>query len=154
MSEVKNTETNVVKKKALSKSIYVPIVEGIEIKKNSNDLDALGRAYATGRRKQSSARLWLSLGNEIKVNYLKIEEYFPQESLRRDFLKPLELVKMEKVKIFATVSGGGKVAQSQALRLALAKALLLFDSSFKDILKEREHYGFRSTRKPPQHNRR
>lgn len=159
-------ETEIKKKKLnLTKSIDSVIIEEVLEEKKNNDLDSLGRVYATGRRKESAARLWFSLGDGVNVNYKKINEYFPQEILCENVTLPFKLLGI-KGKIFATVSGGGKASQSDALRLALSKALLIFDPSFKAILKEhglltsdgrqkeREHYGFRTSRKPQQYCRR
>ena len=155
------------KKNNLTNIIEVPLLDeesfGYQAK---SKLDSKGRAYSTGRRKESTARLWFSVGNEFKIDKNSIEDYFKNQSLVEYVLKPLKLVGMNKGKIFSTVSGGGKVSQAGALRLALSKALCLFDHSFREVLKqhgmlttdsrrkEREHYGYRTSRKPQQYCRR
>jgi len=163
---VSNIEILELKKRTLTKNIDVPIVEDIQEEEELVKLDALGRAYATGRRKQSSAGVWLSIGDSFKIGKMELKEYFPQEFLCNYLLDPMKIAGMSKAKIYAKVSGGGKVAQAQALRLAIAKALVIFDPNLKTIFKaygflttdarrkEREHCGFRTSRKPQQYRRR
>lgn len=160
--------TEIKKKLNLTTSIEVPIVDEAVIENSLKDrkLDKLGRAYATGRRKRSIARLWLSSGNEFMVGEKKLEEYFPQFSLQEIIKAPLKLVNMNSVKVFCTLSGGGTVSQAKAIQLAISRALSIFQPELRVILrsngfltrdsrkKEREHAGFSTTRGTQQYNRR
>lgn len=151
-------------KNTLNTIIEVPVLDEIENKPKKND-----KIYATGRRKEAVARLWLSFGNGMQVNKKPFADYFSEADVF-NILAPLNLIESLKgelaIKILATVKGGGIRAQADALKLALARALNEFDSSFRALLKpegfltrdarkkEREHYGFRTSRKPQQYKRR
>jgi small subunit ribosomal protein S9 len=95
---------------------------------------------ATGRRKSSIARVELSPGTgKISVNKRAFQEYFTRETDRISILEPLNLTTMaEKFDIKVKVEGGGSTGQSGAFRLALARALTIFDSEFKPILKKND----------------
>ena len=120
------------------------------------------RIYATGKRKTAIARVWLSPGKgDIKVNRnFGVEEYFGSGD---DFMqiveKPLQITETAgKYDVMATVRGGGKSAQADALRHGIAKALLEVDPEFRVTLKkagfitrdprvkERKKYGQKSAR--------
>lgn len=162
MKELKNNENLI--NNTLNTVIEVPVVED-----DSKSLKENQKFYATGRRKQAVARLWLSFGKGFEVNKKSFKDYFHEEALISEILYPLILSENKNplnVKIYSTVSGGGLVAQAGALKLALARALVLFDKTLKSLLKsanlltrdarkkEREHYGFRTSRKPQQYKRR
>jgi len=115
----------------------------------------------TGRRKTAIARVWLKPGSrEIVVNKRRnFEEYFPNEFIRRDVLRPLEVTgTMGKFGILVNVNGGGLVGQAEAVRLGIARALLKVDEEFKSLLrkqglltrdprmKERKKYGQKGAR--------
>lgn len=152
----------------LNTIIEVPVLDDLEVK-TSSKLSKDGRVYATGRRKTSSARLWLSIGQGFEVNKKDIGNYFSEAEIFK-ILSPLHFIESLKeelaIKVYSTVKGGGKSSQASALRLALARALSLFDANFRSSLKqekfltcdarrkEREHYGFRTSRKPQQYKRR
>jgi len=153
--------------RSLNSSIEVPIVEdAVEEEVQTSKLDEFGRARATGRRKRSSARVWIATGDSVTVNGRKFEEYFPQDSLRRFILEPLAVVGMDKMKIITTVKGGGLVGQAGAIRHGISLALVNFDPTFRPALrtgnyvtrdnrkKERKTPGFRTARKPQQWNAR
>lgn len=93
----------------------------------------LQQYYGTGRRKSSSARVFLRPGKgEIKVNNRALEEYFGRETSCMVIRQPLETVDMlTKFDIFATVVGGGISGQAGAIRLGIARALVAYDE--KDL---------------------
>jgi len=93
--------------------------------------------YATGRRKTSVARVRIKAGSgDWKVNKRGMEDYFPSEALRKYIEQPLELTNaLEKYDIAGNLSGGGISGQAGALRHAIARALVVADPSFKDVLK-------------------
>jgi small subunit ribosomal protein S9 len=154
------------KRHKLNTAIEVPVLEEAFEDQPKRQLDSKDRAYATGRRKQSVARVWLSRGDEFIVCNDKVGEYFPQEVLIDLLKKPLRELHMDSVAILSTVTGGGKVSQAKALQLAISRALAIFEPSYRVVLrkaglltvdgrkKEREHCGFRSSRVPQQYNRR
>jgi small subunit ribosomal protein S9 len=89
----------------------------------------LQQYYGTGRRKSSSARVFLRPGKgEIKVNNRKLEDYFGRETSCMVVRQALETVDMsDKFDIFATVVGGGISGQAGAIRLGIARALVTYD---------------------------
>jgi small subunit ribosomal protein S9 len=131
-------------------------------------LDKLSRAYATGKRKNSIARLWVKRGKGlVTINGKTIENYFPREALIQVALDPLRAVQMlDQIDIFCTVLGGGHSGQSGSVRHALAKALVAFDPEFRATLKakkmltrdsrvvERKKPGQRKARKKTQFSKR
>ena len=126
------------------------------------------RHYGTGRRKTSTARVFLRLGSgSITVNRIPLEIRFPTASLRKRITEPLELTDaVDKFDIFATTSGGGFTGQAGALRLGIARALLQFDPELRPQLKkaglltrdarikERKKYGLAGARKRFQFSKR
>ncbi|WP_343128446.1 30S ribosomal protein S9 [Buchnera aphidicola (Kurisakia onigurumii)] len=124
--------------------------------------------YGTGRRKSSSARVFLSLGNGlITINKRTLEQYFGRKTSCMIIYQPLELVKMiDKVNLYITVKGGGISGQAGAIRQGITKALIQYDNTFKLILRqsgyvtrdsrkvERKKVGFRKSRKRPQFSKR
>ncbi|MDA3798602.1 MAG: 30S ribosomal protein S9 [Kiritimatiellae bacterium] len=93
--------------------------------------------YATGRRKTSVARVRIKAGSgDWKVNKREMEDYFPSEALRKYIEQPLELTNaLDKYDIAGNLNGGGIAGQAGALRHAIARALVVADPSFKDVLK-------------------
>ncbi|MBF0521875.1 MAG: 30S ribosomal protein S9 [Candidatus Omnitrophica bacterium] len=93
---------------------------------------------ATGRRKSSVARIILTPGNGvIRVNKRTFENYFPRETDRIIIVEPLNLTNTkDKFNVEAKITGGGSTGQAGALRLALARALSLFDAENKTVLKK------------------
>ena len=94
--------------------------------------------YGTGRRKKSIARVYLVPGTgKITINKKDIETYFPSAILRSVVKQPLQLLEAEgKYDIKANLDGGGFTGQSQALRLAIARALVKIDANDKKALKD------------------
>jgi small subunit ribosomal protein S9 len=84
------------------------------------------RHYATGKRKTAIARVWLKPGDgTIQVNNLTVEEYFGGGFLRKKIEKPFETTEtLTQYDVMATLKGGGKGAQAEALRHGISRALL------------------------------
>ena len=101
-------------------------------------LDNSNRAYATGKRKQSIARVWLKKGNgKLSINGKTIENYFSRPVLRMIINQPLEIIQSpEGYDIIATVKGGGLSGQAGALRHGISKALSLYDPGLRPALKK------------------
>jgi small subunit ribosomal protein S9 len=85
--------------------------------------------YGTGRRKSSTARVFLRPGTgKIVVNKRNIDDYFSRETARMLIMQPLQAVDMEKkFDVYATVTGGGNSGQAGAVRLGIARALVQYD---------------------------
>ena len=103
-----------------------------------NNLDNKERAYATGKRKNSIARVWLKRGNgEIKINGKNLEKYFSRPVLQMVVNQPLNVIQAEKnYEIIATVKGGGLSGQAGAIRHGISKALSLYDQTNRPPLKK------------------
>ncbi|GAB3094254.1 30S ribosomal protein S9 [Aestuariicella hydrocarbonica] len=124
--------------------------------------------YGTGRRKTSTARVFISQGSgNIVVNDKTLDEYFGREVARMIVRQPLELVDMvEKFDIKVTVKGGGSFGQAGAIRHGLTRALMEYDESLRQSLRaagyvtrdarevERKKVGLRKARKKPQFSKR
>jgi small subunit ribosomal protein S9 len=116
--------------------------------------------YGTGRRKTSTARVYLRPGSgEIKVNRRAFEEYFPNEALRMIIRQPLRLTDTgAKFDILVNVAGGGTAGQAGAVRHGITRALMEFNSDLRGALKkagfvtrdprkkERKKYGQKGAR--------
>ena len=116
--------------------------------------------YGTGRRKTSTARVYLRPGSgEIKVNSRAFDEYFPNEALRMIIRQPLSLTDtVQKFDILVNVDGGGTAGQAGAVRHGITRALLEFNSDLRTTLKkaglvtrdprkkERKKYGQKGAR--------
>ena len=103
-----------------------------------NKLDSKERAYATGRRKNSIARVWLKKGNgEIKINGKSLDKYFSRPVLQMVVNQPLNVIQAEKeYEIMATVKGGGLSGQAGAIRHGISKALSLYNLENRPALKK------------------
>jgi len=103
-----------------------------------NKLDSKQRSYATGRRKNSIARVWLKRGNgNIKINGKTLEKYFSRPVLQMVVNQPLNVIQAEDgYEIMATVKGGGLSGQAGAIRHGISKALSLYDQSNRPALKK------------------
>ena len=131
-------------------------------------LDKLGRAYATGRRKTSVSRVWIKLGSKkISVNGKPSKDYFKRKIYSTILEEPLfKTDNLDKLEIFATVSGGGLSGQAGALRHGISRALVNFDPSLRKKLKkagfltrdarkvERKKFGKHKARRSPQFSKR
>ena len=124
--------------------------------------------YATGRRKTSTARVFLRPGKgDITINHREFANYFPTDQLRTVVRRPLMLTETgEKFDILATVAGGGITGQAGAVRLGIARALVEFNLELRKQLKkdglltsdsrvkERKKYGLAGARKRFQFSKR
>jgi small subunit ribosomal protein S9 len=122
----------------------------------------------TGRRKSSTARVFLTAGNgAIVVNDRPLDEYFGRETARMVVRQPLDVTEMnEKVDIKVTVKGGGTTGQAGAIRHGIARALDAYDESLHTALRragfltrdaravERKKVGLHKARKRPQYSKR
>ena len=94
--------------------------------------------YGTGRRKSSTARVFLRKGSgTITVNERPLDEFFGRQTARMIVRQPLELTQSsEKFDVMATVEGGGTTGQAGAIRLGIARALVEYDESLKGELRK------------------
>jgi small subunit ribosomal protein S9 len=94
--------------------------------------------YGTGRRKTSSARVFVRPGNgNIVINQRPLDEFFGRETARMIVRQPLALTQLgEKFDIYATVSGGGISGQAGAIRLGLTRALMEYDAELRGDLRK------------------
>ena len=124
--------------------------------------------YATGRRKSSTARVFLKPGSgNITINTRTLEDYFGRETSRMVVRQPLELVEMlDKFDLNITVRGGGNNGQAGAIRHGISRALVEYNSDLKSELRkagfitrdaravERKKIGLHKARKRPQFSKR
>ena len=124
--------------------------------------------YATGRRKTSSARVYLSKGKgKIIINDRELSNYFGRQVAQMLVMQPLKLTELdEKVDIKAMVKGGGSFGQAGAIRHGISRALLEYDESLRSQLKsaglltrddrkvERKKPGLKKARKSSQFSKR
>jgi small subunit ribosomal protein S9 len=129
---------------------------------------AVVQYYGTGRRKTSTARVFLRPGTgAITVNARSVDTAFPTESVRTQIRQPLLITETaDKFDILATAAGGGVVGQAGALRLGIARALCEYNSELRPTLKraglltrdsrtkERKKYGMAGARKRFQFSKR
>ena len=94
--------------------------------------------YATGRRKTSSARVYLQKGKgNISVNDRKLDEYFGRKVAQMLVMQPLELAELsEKIDADIKVKGGGSFGQAGAIRHGISRALIMFDEDLRPQLKK------------------
>ena len=124
--------------------------------------------YGTGRRKTSTARVFLRPGSgAVTVNHRTFEVFFPTEAQRTQIRRPLVLTETaDKFDILATVAGGGVSGQAGAVRLGIARALVRYNGELRKRLKdeglltrdarakERKKYGMAGARKRLQFSKR
>jgi len=129
---------------------------------------AANQFYGTGRRKTSTARVFLRPGKgEIIINKKPIEKSFPTETLRLIVRSPLVATEtIDKFDVLATTAGGGVAGQAGAMRLGIARALMAFNEELRSTLrksgfvtrdprmKERKKYGMAGARKRFQFSKR
>ncbi len=130
--------------------------------------DALGRAYATGKRKNAVARVWIKPGSgKVVVNGKTMPEYFARPVLQMILRQPFTVAGVEgQFDVHATVAGGGLSGQAGAVKHGISKALQLYEPSLRGALKaagfltrdsrvvERKKYGKAKARKSFQFSKR
>ncbi len=131
-------------------------------------VDAQGRAYATGKRKDAVARVWVKPGSgQITVNDRPVEVYFARPVLQMIIQQPLQLVnRATQYDVVVTVAGGGLSGQAGAVRHGLSKALTHYEPELRSPLKregfltrdprvvERKKYGKKKARRSFQFSKR
>lgn len=124
--------------------------------------------YGTGRRKSSSARVFIKTGTgTITINQRSLEKYFCRETARMVVRQPLELVDMsKKLNLYISVKGGGISSQAGAVRHGITRALMEYDETLRVELRksgfvtrdarsvERKKVGLRKARRSPQYSKR
>ncbi len=124
--------------------------------------------YGTGRRKTSTARVYLRPGKgEIRINDRTLDEFFGRETTRMIVRQPLVVVDMEKkFDVIINVDGGGPSGQAGAIRHGITRALMHYDEDLRPALRkagyvtrdaravERKKYGLHKARKRPQYSKR
>lgn len=130
--------------------------------------DVLGRAYATGKRKDAVARVWIKPGSgKVQVNGKEMNVYFARPVLQMVLRQPFQVAGAEdQFDVIATVKGGGLSGQAGAVKHGISKALQLYDPSLRSALKaagfltrdsrvvERKKYGKRKARRSFQFSKR
>ncbi|MEE9272743.1 MAG: 30S ribosomal protein S9 [Robiginitomaculum sp.] len=131
-------------------------------------MDELGRSYATGKRKNSIARVWIKPGNgKITINGRDQEAYFARPVLRLIIRQPFEVAeRLDGYDVIATAKGGGLSGQAGAVRHGISKALTLYEPILRAPLKaggfltrdsrvvERKKYGRKKARRSFQFSKR
>ncbi len=131
-------------------------------------LDAQGRAYATGRRKDAVARVWIRPGvGRVTVNGRDAETHFARATLRMVMNQPFDVTdRRDQFDVVATVSGGGLSGQAGAVRHGISKALVDYEPALRPVLKkagfltrdsrvvERKKYGKAKARRSFQFSKR
>lgn len=129
---------------------------------------AVTQYYGTGRRKTSTARVFITPGTgKATINDRSLDDYFGRDVARMVVRQPLGLVEMaDKFDINATVAGGGSFGQAGAIRHGLTRALMEYDETLRESLRgagyvtrdsravERKKVGLRKARKKPQFSKR
>ena len=140
----------------------------VEAPARERKVDAQGRAYATGKRKNAAARVWIKKGSgKVKVNDRDAKIYLGREILFNVAIAPFGATKSEnKFDVVATISGGGKSGQAGALAHGISKALVAFDPTNHKALRaggfltrdarvvERKKYGLKKARKAQTYRKR
>jgi small subunit ribosomal protein S9 len=130
--------------------------------------DSLGRSYATGKRKDAVARVWIKPGSgRVMINGREMNVYFARPVLQMVLRQPFEIASVTgQFDVMATVKGGGLSGQAGAVKHGISKALQLYEPSLRGVLKaagfltrdsrvvERKKYGKRKARRSFQFSKR
>ena len=158
-----NKETN-----SLDDLSKLKVVDKEEVNRNEPKIDILGRSYATGRRKESTARVWVKRGTgKISINGKEMVNYFARPVLQMQLNFVFDVTeRKDQFDVIATVKGGGLSGQAGAVRHGLSRALSLFEPDLRKPLKsagmltrdsrvvERKKYGRAKARKSFQFSKR
>ena len=158
-----NKETN-----SLDDLSKLKIDDKEEVILNEPKIDTLGRSYATGRRKESTARVWVKRGTgKISINGKEMVNYFARPVLQMQLNFVFDVAeRKDQFDVIATVKGGGLSGQAGAVRHGLSRALCLFEPDLRKPLKsagmltrdsrvvERKKYGRAKARKSFQFSKR
>ena len=158
-----NRETN-----SLDDLSKLKVDEKEEVVVNEPKIDKLGRSYATGRRKESTARVWVKRGTgKISINGKEMVSYFARPVLQMQLNFVFDVTeRKDQFDVIATVKGGGLSGQAGAVRHGLSRALSLFEPDLRKPLKtagmltrdsrvvERKKYGRAKARKSFQFSKR
>ena len=139
-----------------------------EAPKYEKKVDAQGRAYATGKRKNAVARVWIKPGaGKVVINDRVLETYFARPVLRMLLNQPFEIAaRIDQYDVMATVAGGGLSGQAGAVRHGISKALTYYEPALRSPLKaagfltrdarvvERKKYGRAKARRSFQFSKR
>ncbi len=150
------------------KDLAVAAVVPDAVAKREPKRDALGRSYATGRRKNAVARVWIKPGKgEIQVNGKRVGAYFARPVLRMLITQPFLVAdRYNQFDVYSTVVGGGLSGQAGALRHGISRALTNYEPELRPILKlagfltrdsrvvERKKYGRAKARRSFQFSKR
>ena len=162
------TEQNTSGLEALQSLVGSPVgLEGGAIVREQQ-IDAQGRAYATGKRKNAIARVWIAPGSgKITINDRDQEIYFARPVLRMMIAQPLQVTdRASQFDVVATVEGSGLSGQAGAIRHAISKALTYYEPGLRSVLKphgfltrdprvvERKKYGKAKARRSFQFSKR
>lgn len=153
-----------IKSAVAEKAAAAPAGAAAAEKDNAPKLDAKGRAYGTGRRKDAVARVWVSRGSgKVTVNGKEFAQYFARGTQRLIISQAFEITnRQNQFDIVAIVAGGGLSGQAGAVRHGLSRALVGFEPALRDPLKkagfltrdsrvvERKKYGRHKARRSTQ----
>ena len=153
---------------ALTEEGGSPVATGAPAAPAEPKIDNLGRSYATGRRKDAAARVWVKRGTgQMKINGRDVTEYFARPVLQMILSQPFETTgRLGEFDVIATVKGGGLSGQAGAVRHGISRALMLFEPGLRPALKaggfltrdsravERKKYGKAKARKSFQFSKR
>ncbi len=159
---LENLDTAIAGENAASAAVETPVTPA------EPQIDAQGRAYATGKRKNAIARVWIKPGSgTITVNGKDEERFFARPVLRMILRQPLVAAERNgQFDVIATVSGGGLSGQAGAVRHGLSKALTYYEPGLRSVLKkggfltrdsrvvERKKYGRAKARRSFQFSKR
>ncbi len=154
--------------KDLGQAVAPAATAAAEAEAQAPKRDAQGRSYATGKRKNAIARVWVKAGvGRITVNGRDLETYFARPVLRMLINQPFEVAnRKDQFDVVCTVSGGGLSGQAGAVRHGISRALTLYEPELRGVLKrggfltrdsrvvERKKYGKAKARRSFQFSKR